>query len=196
MAGPGPAGREADLPLGDGAVGLRLIIAYKIGKAIVQASLAVALPILIQVGITTRLVARIAKFAEHVVHGWTAVLARHLAAWLTPNHLVLISVALGIDAVVSAFEAWALHRRFRWAAWLVVIAGGTLVPFEVVELVRRPRVGRAIILGVNLAIIAYLARRARAEHAARVQQLRERGAAPTPDADLVAERRLEDAGPR
>ena len=171
-AGPGvgPTGSRAG---GDSAVGLRLIIGYKIGKGIVQAALALALPILMRLGVTTRVVARIARFAEHVVHGWTAVLARRVALWLTPNHLTLVSVALGLDALVSGFEAWALHRRFRWAPWLVVIAGSSLIPFEIVELVRRLRVGRAVILVLNLAIIGYLIRRARREHAELVQRLRQ-----------------------
>jgi uncharacterized membrane protein (DUF2068 family) len=173
MAGRGEDVRAVSRAGGDSAIGLRLIIGYKMGKGIVQATLAVALPVLMQLGVTTRLVSRIAHFAEHVVHGWTAVLAHRVAAWLTPNHLALISVALGLDAIASVFEAWALHRRFRWAPWLVVIAGSSLIPFEVVELVRRLRVGRAVILVLNLAIIGYLVRRAWREHAEQGQRLRQ-----------------------
>ncbi len=67
---------------------------------------------------------------------------------------------------MSAFEGWALHRRFRWAPWVVVVAGSTLIPFEIVELARRARPSRVAILVVNLVIIGYLAARARREHAA------------------------------
>jgi uncharacterized membrane protein (DUF2068 family) len=155
------------LPPSQAAVGLRLIIGYKTVKGALQAALAIALPVLRRLGITDRLSAFTSELAEHVVHGWAAVLARLLAALLTPDHLTLIAVALGFDALLSWFEAWALHRRFRWAPWLVVIAGGSLIPFEIYELARRVRVGRALILVVNLAIIAYLARRAAREHAER-----------------------------
>jgi uncharacterized membrane protein (DUF2068 family) len=148
----------------EGDVGVRVIVAYKVGKAIVQAVLAAALPLLRELGVTARLEAFAAALAENVVHGWTAVLARVLAALLTPNHLTLITLALGLDAVLSSFEAWALHRRFRWAPWLVVIAGALLIPLEIVELARHARPARAAILLVNLAIIVYLARRARREH--------------------------------
>jgi uncharacterized membrane protein (DUF2068 family) len=152
---PGLAGRP---------VGLRLIITYKLVKAAVQAALAALLPILQRLGVTSFWALRMTRLAEHLAHRSTAALARRIAALLTPTHLALISVALALDAALTGFEAWALHRRFRWAPWLVVVAGSTLIPFEVVELARRPRVGRAAILVVNLVIIAYLVARARQEH--------------------------------
>lgn len=149
-------------------VGLRLIIAYKMGKAVVQAALALTLPLLRRWGVTAHLAAFTKHLAERVAHGWTAQLARLAASLLTPNHLTLISLALAFDAALSAFEGWALHERYRWAPWVVVLAAGALIPFEIVELLRRVRVGRVVILQVNLAIIAYLMARARRErsHAA------------------------------
>jgi uncharacterized membrane protein (DUF2068 family) len=147
-------------------VGLRLIITYKLVKAAVQAGLAASLPILRRFGVTADGAADASRLAEHVAHRWTAVLARRIAALLTPSHLTFITLALALDAVVSAFEGWALHRRFRWAPWVVVVAGSTLIPFEIVELARRPRASRVAILVVNLVIIAYLVWRARREHAA------------------------------
>jgi len=146
-------------------VGLRLIITYKVLKAAVQAALAALLPILQRLGVTSFWALRMTRLAEHVAHRSTAALARRIAALLTPTHVALISIALALDAALTGFEAWALHRRFRWAPWLVVVAGSTLIPFEVVELARRPRVSRAAILVVNLLIIAYLVARARQEHA-------------------------------
>jgi len=151
---------------GDGA-GFRLIIVYKAVKAIVQALAAVALLVLRHTSVTQRLEAFTADLsehlAEHLEHGWTAVAARLLAALLTPNHLTLLTLALAFDAALSAFEGWALHRRFRWAPWVVVVAGGTLIPFEIFELIRRVRPLRVTALIVNLGIIAYLLARARRE---------------------------------
>ena len=140
-------------------VGLRLIVGYKIGKAILQAALAATFFVLRRLGITDQLATFTTKLAVHVEHGWTAALAKMLAALLAPNHLTLITLALALDASVSGFEAWALHRRYRWAPWLIVIAGAALIPFEIYELTRRVRLGRVIVLVVNVAIIAYLARR-------------------------------------
>ena len=146
-------------------LGLRVIITYKLIKAALQAALAVSLPILRRMGVTTYWAARVSRIAEHVAHRWTAALALRIAALLTPTHLTLIALALALDATLSAVEGWALHRRFRWAPWLVVVAGSTLIPFEVVDLARRARPSRIAILIVNLVIIAYLAARARREHA-------------------------------
>jgi uncharacterized membrane protein (DUF2068 family) len=146
---------------GPRAVGLRLIIVYKLVKAVAQGALAVTLPLLRHWGVTARLAVWTKRLAEHVVHGWTAQLAKIVASLLTPRHLTLISLALGFDAALSAFEGWALHERYRWAPWVVVLAAGMLIPFEVEELVRKFRVGRVVILLANLAIIAYLLVRAK-----------------------------------
>jgi uncharacterized membrane protein (DUF2068 family) len=145
------------------AVGLRLIIAYKAIKAAVQAVLAAALLVLRHAAVTARLAAFTTELSEHLEHAWTAALARMVAALLTPNHLMLVSLALVLDAALSAFEGWALHRRFRWAPWLVVVAGASLIPFEIVELLRKVRPLRIVVLIVNLAIIGYLLVRARRE---------------------------------
>jgi uncharacterized membrane protein (DUF2068 family) len=148
------------MPERPAAVGLRLIITYKVVKAIVQATLAATLPALTRAGVTADLAAWATFLAEHLVHGWARAFARLLAAVLAPSHLTLIALALGLDAGLSAFEAWALHRRFLWAPWLVVIAGAALLPFELFELARRVRVGRVVALLLNVLIVGYLARRA------------------------------------
>jgi uncharacterized membrane protein (DUF2068 family) len=149
----------------DRAVGLRLIIVYKLVKAAVQGALAIALLLLGHSALTARLADFTLRASRHVEHAWTAALARTVAKLLTPNHLALASLALALDAGLSAVEGWALERRYRWAPWLVVFASGSLIPFELFELARRVRVGRALVLVLNLAIIAYLLRRARAHRA-------------------------------
>jgi uncharacterized membrane protein (DUF2068 family) len=68
-----------------------------------------------------------------------------------------------LDGVLTLCEGWALHRRFAWSPWLVVVATGSLLPFEVVELVRRPHAVRLVIFVVNLTIVCYLAARATRE---------------------------------
>jgi uncharacterized membrane protein (DUF2068 family) len=135
--------------------GVRVIIAYKAVKSVVQIALAAALPALGRAGV--------------IVHAmrFTASLARHGAALVTSDRLRLVALALAFDGSVSAFEGWALYRRFRWAPYLVIIAAATLIPFEILELCRRPRWSRVLILLVNGWIVAYLALRARREHAAR-----------------------------
>ena len=71
--------------------------------------------------------------------------------------------ALLLDGMLTACEGWALHRRFVWAPWLVVVATGSPMPFEVVELVRRPQALRLTVFVINLTIVCYLAGRATRE---------------------------------
>jgi uncharacterized membrane protein (DUF2068 family) len=72
----------------------------------------------------------------------------------------LTILALLLDGLLTLLEGWALYRGFPWAPWLVVIATGSLLPFEVAALARRLRVGRLLILLVNLAVVTYLGVRA------------------------------------
>jgi uncharacterized membrane protein (DUF2068 family) len=62
-----------------------------------------------------------------------------------------------LDATSTAVEGIGLHYRQRWAAWLVVVATGALVPFEIHGLIRHPTPLRVVVLAVNLAIVGYLA---------------------------------------
>jgi uncharacterized membrane protein (DUF2068 family) len=56
-------------------------------------------------------------------------------------------------------EAIGLWLRRAWAEWFTVIATGSLVPFELWELVTRPpgrRMAIGITLALNVAIVWYL----------------------------------------
>ncbi len=100
---------------------------------------------------------------RHSARAWATHLARALPALATPHRLHLAAIALALDAALTLVEGWALRRRHWWGPWLVVVASGGLLPFEVVQLVRRPHVGRLMVLLVNASIVAYLAWRIRKE---------------------------------
>jgi uncharacterized membrane protein (DUF2068 family) len=53
-------------------------------------------------------------------------------------------------------EGFALRAGRWWAPWLVVIATGALLPWEVIAAVRKPGWLRIGILTVNVAVVAYL----------------------------------------
>ena len=53
-------------------------------------------------------------------------------------------------------EGFALRAGRWWAPWLVVIATGALLPWEVIAAVRKPGWLRIGILAVNVAVVAYL----------------------------------------
>jgi uncharacterized membrane protein (DUF2068 family) len=101
---------------------------------------------------------------NHVVRAWSLVAARLFFQVTAPTHIHLVIAAALLDGALSLFEGWALHRRYRWAPWLIVCATGSLLPFEVVELSRGVRAGRLLVFGINLAAVLYLARSARRGH--------------------------------
>jgi uncharacterized membrane protein (DUF2068 family) len=139
--------------------GASLIIAYKLTKALVQATLAAVIG-----GLTlSGLGAHIADFAMGVHETFTGAWAQTIARVLfgASSHLWLVVFALALDAILSSIEGWSLYRGLRWGPWLVIVATSALIPFEIVELVRNVALGRVAVLFVNLAILVYLGRRAR-----------------------------------
>jgi uncharacterized membrane protein (DUF2068 family) len=144
--------------------GLVAIIAYKLGKGALWLLLAAALTLGIRMGIGHRL-AGLADELRHHANAWSLALARLVVRASTPRGLWTIVVALLADGSVSLVEGWALLHGRWWGPWLVVVATGALLPYELYALVRHPHVGRALLFVVNLAIVVYLARNALREHA-------------------------------
>ncbi|HEY4395874.1 MAG TPA: DUF2127 domain-containing protein [Polyangia bacterium] len=149
-------------------VGLRLIVTYKFVKAVLQ----VAAAVLLFYGAAHGLSAKLADFAErlreHAVHAWSNVFAAALLRFVQARHsLVWTADALLFDAGLSSVEGWALSRGYTWGEWLVVGTTAFLVPFEIRALVHHLRLGRAVLLVLNLIIVAYLIANIRARRAAR-----------------------------
>lgn len=75
------------------------------------------------------------------------------------QHTRLLWLAAGAAAYggLRLLEAWGLYRGRAWAEWLAALSGAIYLPFEVLELVRRPSgLGVAVLL-VNLAVVAVMA---------------------------------------
>ena len=137
--------------------GLRLIIIYKLTKAVLQVTAAV----LLFYGAAHGLNARLAEFAErlreHAVHAWSNVFAAALLRFTHSKHsLTFTAYALLADAALSSVEGWALSRGYTWGEWLVVVTTAGLIPFEIGALIKHLRVGRVLLLVLNVAIVAYL----------------------------------------
>ena len=109
------------------------------------------------------------------VERWSA----HLG--LDPNnHFInwIISKLTGIDrsriraiqagtffyAILHLIEGIGLILEHDWAGYLVVIATGSLVPFEIFEIFQKHSLVRITVLIVNLAIVAYLVIQLRKHH--------------------------------
>jgi uncharacterized membrane protein (DUF2068 family) len=73
---------------------------------------------------------------------------------------IFLAVTIAYTAVVLT-EGIGLWLRRAWAEWLTVTATGSLIPFELWELITRPP-GRRLAIGLtlllNLLIVWYLAR--------------------------------------
>ena len=145
--------------------GLKIIIAYKLGKGGLWVALGLLGAVLTHLGLGDHLLG-LADHLRHHSRAWSVWLARLLTSASTGHRLWAVVVALLADGALSLVEGWALLRGHWWGPWLVVAASGSLLPLELVELVRKPHLGRAILLLVNLVIVIYLVRKARSERRA------------------------------
>jgi uncharacterized membrane protein (DUF2068 family) len=154
---PSPAGETAS---GDraraGAIGLRLIVGYKLVKALAELLLGVVLLFLGLAGLADHLQAVALSFRHHAAEAWSIALADRLVRAATERNLLVVALASILDGVVSSVEGWALHRRYGWSRWLVVGATACLLPFEVAALVRHLTAGRIALLSMNALIVVYL----------------------------------------
>ena len=152
-------------PPGPNDVGLRLVILYKSVKGALELAASALLALGIAFGLAEYLQDVIDRVHSHLTRAWSILLAEKVFVFATRHHLVLAAIALALDGSLTTFEGWGLHKRRWWAPWLVVIASGTLLPFEIRELMRGVKITRVLVLVVNLAIVVYLARRIAREHA-------------------------------
>jgi uncharacterized membrane protein (DUF2068 family) len=144
--------------------GLRLIILYKLVKGSLMLVAAIALSAAIALGFEDALRGLASTLQAHVTRAWAVRIAEQIVEVSDRKHLVLAACALSFDGAITLTEGIGLQRGWRWAPWLVVIVTGSLLPFEIVSLVRAVRIGRVLVFAVNLAIVVYLARRTLREH--------------------------------
>ena len=139
---------------------LRAIILYKTVKAGIQLVTVLVLLALWPFGLPGWIHELPVVLRHHATHGWAVYWASRLVGESTTKRLVLSIVALGADGALTLLEAWALRSGRWWGPWLVVGTVAALLPFEIYEIARAPRVSRFAIFALNLLIAAYLAHRA------------------------------------
>jgi len=137
---------------------LEAIIVYKLFKAVAGFLLGVSAVWLLARGAEAGAATLAEMVLEHVTAGWALEAATVIVRIATSGHVKFIAIAAFGDAGLSAVEGLALRAGRWWAPWLVVIATGALLPWELWELARHPRWGRVIILFINLAVVWYLLR--------------------------------------
>jgi uncharacterized membrane protein (DUF2068 family) len=146
---------------------LRLILYYKLIKATLGLSFAAVLWGLVLEGQADRFGDIADHVRRHLTAAWTLELANALVTAADGRHIVIAAAALTLDGAFTLFEWYALHTGRPWGEWLVVIATSSLLPFEVVAIVRHRRVGRMVLFIANVAIVLYLARSAAKKYRAR-----------------------------
>jgi uncharacterized membrane protein (DUF2068 family) len=163
--------------------GLVLIIVYKLTKGVLWLLFSMTIVAFMRMGLGDRLIG----FAHHLTlhaHPWSLALADLFIRASSRRALWTIAVALLADGTVTLVEGWALLHGRWWGPWLVVVATGSLLPFEVVALVRHPHVIRAVVFAVNVTIVVYLARKAAREHRLRRLERRDEGSSSRPPEGL------------
>lgn len=84
-----------------------------------------------------------------------------------PRKFVAIGIVALAYAAIFATEGTGLWLRKHWAEWFTVIATGSLIPFEIYEVVHRFSFLKVAALLANVAIVLYLIRLALQPHARR-----------------------------
>ncbi|HTF45585.1 MAG TPA: DUF2127 domain-containing protein [Terriglobales bacterium] len=139
---------------------LRLIAIFKLLKA--------ALLLAVGVGALRLLHKDVASAVEH----WAELLkldpnnryidtAIEKACDITPDKIRVLGLGSMIYAGLFLTEGIGLWLEKRWAEWFTVIITSSLIPVEIYEISRRTTPLKIAVLGINLAIVAYLVSRIR-----------------------------------
>jgi uncharacterized membrane protein (DUF2068 family) len=105
---------------------------------------------------------RLRHDAQHVLERWSAHLdplahLSHVLAKLV-DVLAKLNTPVVLAAATRFVEGYGLWHARRWALWLGASAGAVFVPFEVIELIRRPSFLSSAVLVANVAVVAVLVR--------------------------------------
>ena len=81
-----------------------------------------------------------------------------LTRMLSVNDRTLKEVSAGTFAYAGVFltEGTGLLFRKRWAKYFTIIVTGSFLPLEIYELARHATAAKAVVILVNIAIVAYL----------------------------------------
>ncbi len=148
-------------------VGLEAIILYKLLKAGLELALGVFAVVLLVRGAEAGAATLAQVLLDHFTGGWSLELATLIVVGATTGHVKFVAAAAFGDAALSAVEGIALVAGKWWAPWLVALATGALLPWEIFELLRHPGWGRVLLLFANVAVVVYLLRTVVREHRAR-----------------------------
>ncbi len=140
--------------------GLLAIALFKMVKAVALVLAAVGAFSLLRPSTDARVREWLADFSIRAGHSIILRLL-HLLNVASPRQFTLAGLASVCYALLFATEGIGLWLERRWAEYLSIVATGSLIPFEVYELVRSLTVVRALAFVLNVAAVIYLVYRLR-----------------------------------
>jgi len=138
------------------AIGLEAIIDYKLLKAAVEVVVGLLLLALLLRGTEAGAATLAQVIIDHVSRAWALQAATAIVLTGTTGHVKIAAAGAFADAALSAVEGFALRAGRWWAPWLVVIATGAFLPWELIGAIRKPGWLRIGLLAVNVAVVVYL----------------------------------------
>lgn len=78
------------------------------------------------------------------------------ASHLQDSRLLLLAAGAGAYSLLRAIEAYGLFLERTWAEVLAATSGAIYVPFELVDLIRRPTWHSLVILFLNVLVVAIM----------------------------------------
>ncbi|MFT3836241.1 MAG: DUF2127 domain-containing protein [Myxococcaceae bacterium] len=143
---------------------LTAIIAYKFARAAAAAAVAILLVVLVATGETHHFETFVRGIHDQATSHIAWVASHWLLKALGARNVHLAIGALVLDSGVVFLEGFSLMKNWWWGPWLVALASGGPVPFEIAAIAHHPGPIRILVLVVNLAIVAYLMRRTWVRH--------------------------------
>ena len=149
--------------------GLRLIAAFKLLKGLALLAVGIAVHLLANKNLVAEAQHWVDLFRVDPHNRYLHLLLEKLTH-VDARKLHALSLGTFVYSALFLTEGVGLFLRKRWAEFLTVISTAGLIPLELYELLHRPTPIRAILLLVNIAVVAYLIfeirRLSRPKHAA------------------------------
>jgi uncharacterized membrane protein (DUF2068 family) len=136
-------------------IGILLIAIFKLFKAALLLAVGIGLLSLLHKDVASALMNFLSVLHvdhnNHYIHGLVMKLG------LASDHqLEAISAGSFFYAALLGTEGIGLLLKKHWAEYLTIIATASFIPLEIYEIVQHVRIGRIIILVLNIAIVVYL----------------------------------------
>ena len=135
--------------------GLMLIAAFKLLKGLALLAVGIAVHMLANKNLVAEAQHWVDLFRVDPHNHYLHLLLEKLTN-VDAHKLHALSVGTFVYSALFLTEGIGLFLRKRWAELLTVISTAGLIPLELYELIHRPTPIRAILLLVNVAVVAYL----------------------------------------